>query len=483
VIGRAGTGSASAPTVAKSPLSNTTALLISRIAIAILSWAGTTVIVRSLDVDDWGRFSFVFSLLALASVLTDLGVGRIALGEVLPDQPGRSVAAGNYLLLRTGLGVIGYGLVIAFVQLSGYDTQIVRATVIGGAVLIFGTIVGAWNIAFQAQERLGHVAFSSVVAQLGQVALIVAISLRGGALLWFVAAAVVRDAVLLPWRAWRGSALLPVIWKLDTKLLGRMLREALPLSVGIILQTAIWRIDVIMLSKLGTLEDVGNYGVAYKFADLAHALPMAMSAALLAPMVKAWSSDRSAFGRIFTNSGRVLMISAGFAVVQMGLFAPDVIGLFFTDTYVDAALAGRLLMLAQAGAFPAALAFTTLVAAGRLVAYPIAAGLALLLNVGANLLLIPQYGFVGAAVATVVTEFVLAALLLATTGRLSDLKSRPDFLLGRVAVVSVFAAATGLGLVWLGVPWVVSMVAVTAVFLAAASKAGYRGIVQSFGRA
>jgi len=483
VIGRAGTGSVPDPTVAKSPLSNTTALLISRIAIAILSWAGTTVIVRSLDVDDWGRFSFVFSLLALASVLTDLGVGRIALGEVLPDQPGRSVAAGNYLLLRTGLGVIGYGLVIAFVQLSGYDPQIVRATVIGGAVLVFGTIVGAWNIAFQAQERLGHVAFSSVVAQLGQVALIVAISLRGGALLWFVAAAVVRDAVLLPWRARRGSALLPVIWKLDTKLLGRMMREALPLSVGIILQTAIWRIDVIMLSKLGSLEDVGNYGVAYKFADLAHALPMAMSAALLAPMVKAWSSDRSAFGQIYTTSGRVLMISAGFAVVQMGLFAPDVIGLFFTDTYVDAAFAGQLLMLAQAGAFPAALAFTTLVAAGRLVAYPIAAGLALLLNVGANLLLIPQYGFVGAAVATVVTEFVLAALLLATTSRLSNLESRPDFLLVRVAVVSVFAGATGLGLAWLGVPWIVSMVAVTAVFLAAASKAGYRGILQSLGRA
>jgi len=444
---------------------------------AAFGWAGTTLIVRSLSAENWGRFSFVFSLLALTSVLTDLGVGRIALAEVLPGKPDRARAAGTYLIVRTVLGVVGYCGVVLFVILGGYDRAIVQATVIGGTILVFNTVIGALNIAFQAAERMDHVAISSVVAQLGQLGLVVALAVRGDSLLWFVIAAVLKDVFLLPWRAWRARDFLEIQWSLDPELAKRMMREALPLSVGLILQTAVWRVDTIMLSKLATLADVGSYGVAYKFADLSHALPMAMSAALLAPLVRAWNEDLDTFRQIFARAGQILMIAAGFAIVQMGLFASDIVRFFFTDVYADAASASQLLVLAEAAAFPTALAFTTLIAAGRLVAYPVVAALGLALNLALNFQLIPDYGYAGAAIATLVTEVAIAGAILAVTRRLPTLAGVVGFKVHRVVLVSAAAFACGLVLDWGGTPWPVSMAIVAAVFLAGAVKAGYRECV------
>jgi len=461
------------PLERRSPLGNTSSLLLARIGIAALGWAGTTLIVRSLNESDWGRFSFVFSLLALTSVLTDLGVGRIALAEVLPGRPNRARAAGTYLIIRSALGIAGYCSVVLFVILGGYDPAIVQATAIGGTILVFNTVIGAWNIAFQAAERMDHVAISSVVAQLGQLGLVVAIAVRGGPLIWFVIAAVLKDLFLLPWRALRARELLEVEWSLDRDLAKRMMREAVPLSAGLILQTAVWRVDTIMLSKLATLADVGSYGVAYKFADLAHALPMAMSAALLAPLVRAWSEDLETFRRIFARAGQILMVAAGFAVVQMGLFASDLIRLFFTDVYADAAGPAQLLVLAEAAAFPTALAFTTLIAAGRLVAYPLVAAVGLLLNLVLNLELIPDHGYAGAATATLITEVAIAGALLVVAGRLPTLAGVVGFDLHRVVPVCTVAFVGGLLLEWGGMPWPASMAIVSLVFAAGSVKAGY----------
>ena len=62
--------------------SNASALLAGRLAVAAMGWAGTVLIVRSLSEDQWGRFTLVFSLLGMASVVTEMGLGRVAITGV-----------------------------------------------------------------------------------------------------------------------------------------------------------------------------------------------------------------------------------------------------------------------------------------------------------------------------------------------------------------------------------------------------------------
>ena len=63
---------------------NAGALLGSRLVRAGLGWAGTVIIVRSLSVDEFGRFTLVFTVLGLMALVTDLGIGRLAVREMSP---------------------------------------------------------------------------------------------------------------------------------------------------------------------------------------------------------------------------------------------------------------------------------------------------------------------------------------------------------------------------------------------------------------
>ena len=78
---------------------------------------------------------------------------------------------------------------------------------------------------------------------------------------------------------------------------------------------------------------------------------------------------------------------------------------------MDATDAARLLVVGQGLHFFTLLAFSTLVAVGRNRLYPIAMLVGVVLNVGLNVILIPQYSYMGSGWATVVTELIVLMVL------------------------------------------------------------------------
>ena len=90
-------------------LANSGALMASRLVKAALGWAGTVLIARSLSLEQFGAFTLIFTVLGLMSVVTDMGIGRIAIRGMLGDR-GRDPGAfaGSYIALRSVMGLVGY---------------------------------------------------------------------------------------------------------------------------------------------------------------------------------------------------------------------------------------------------------------------------------------------------------------------------------------------------------------------------------------
>ena len=93
------------------------------------------------------------------------------------------------------------------------------------------------------------------------------------------------------------------------------------------------------------------------------------------------------------------------------VFAEPLVTLLYQQRYADATDAARLLVVGQGIHFFTLLAFTTLVAAGRNRLYPIAMLVGVVLNIALNLVLIPQYSYLGSGWATVITEVVVLVVL------------------------------------------------------------------------
>ena len=188
--------------------------------------------------------------------------------------------------------------------------------------------------------------------------------------------------------------------------LRKMLHYGLPLVPAGLALWALALVDRILLKKLGSLEDVGQYAVANRISNV---LLLAVTGFVLAfgPYVFAmYSEDRALELQVRGKTLTYLVVCLCGAGLALTLFAKEVIELV-APGFDEAYEAVGLLTLSVV-----AFGVSTVVMAGisimrRTKVLAVLAVLAAALNIGLNFALIPPYGMLGAAVATTVAYVAL----------------------------------------------------------------------------
>ena len=454
-------------------LNNTTWLVGSRLVVAALGWGGTVLIARDLDLDGFGRFTLIFAVLGLMSIVTDMGIGRIALSGMLADpdeDPGGF--AGAYIALRMVMGLVGYGLVMLIVVLLGYPAEVVQATAVAALVIVLATPSSALEVVFQSRMKMGVVGVAGVTGQVAQFALTAAIAASGGGtVLYYAVPAVLAEVVMLAWKIPAARKIMRIRLRIDLRVWKRLLVEAIPLTLGIGLATLYYRVDSVMLSRLDTFDAVGIYGISYKFVDIVHFVGTAVTVPLLTLLVRAWPDDAAEFRSVLRRGAMICGLLGGGAVVGLvGFAAPLTTALYGAD-YAVGEDATRLLVLAEFLTLFSMLGLTCLIAISKHRVYPVVMLIGLTLNVSANLVLIPRYSYEGAAAATLGAEVLVVGTLWFLVRR--ECNAWP-FGLSRLLVIPV-AVAVGLAVGWgldQVLPWVPAALAAGLAYLAVAFLGG-----------
>lgn len=437
------------------------AVIVSRLLVAGLGWAGTALIARTLEPDAWGHFAFVFGLLAMMDVVTDLGVGRAVIGKLLDEDPDEVAAtASSFIALRAVLGVLGYLLAVGYTVAIGQSREVVAATAIAGVVVLVASPSQALLVLFQARLRLTWTAVGDVLAQAVQLAATLAILAVKPLLVLLVVPAVINELVNILWRGTgvRRGLVTRISRTVDVRRWPPLLREAVPLTVGYALMLVLAKVDLLLLEQMDTVDSVGRYAVAYKFADVLTTAVIAAIAPVTTILIAAWPQAPDTFGLRSRQAAVLLTLVGGLGVVAFVPVAGDAITTLYGERFASAALAAQMLFVAAALSTLTLLAITVMISAGLRAVFPWIAGAGLLLNVVLNVLLIPRYSIDGAAAATLATQALMVAVfwVVACTGtRMRALVDVP-----RLIVLGVTVAIVGLG-VWalrerVGLPWPVA---------------------------
>lgn len=410
-----GSGSAGPEALNRAASRDTVALLASRVLIAALGWAGSIVIARVLSPTEWGQYSFVFALLGLLSVITDLGVGRVVLARLVEDDaPDAPLVASSFIALRVLLGMVGYVVALGYVLLLDYPGEVVRATALGGVVVIIATPSHALTMLFQSRLRLAVVAAAEAIGQTVQLGLTVFAALVAPSLLVFVLPVIVNELVKVCLKlrgVRRGDTGARPARRVELWRWRGMLIDAIPLTIGTAFATLLYRIDVLLLSRLDTFESVGMYTVGYKFADVLALVTSAVLSPALTLLVLAWSKDVEAFRERVRHAYLLLLLLASVTLAGFWASAAPVITTLYGERFGPATSSARLLLAGACLAMLTQVGFTVLVASGHQRFYPWVGAVGLTLNVALNLVLIPEHSYRGAAAATVVTEVVVFGVM------------------------------------------------------------------------
>ena len=226
---------------------------------------------------------------------------------------------------------------------------------------------------------------------------------------------------------------------LDRPQLARMLRFSLPLVPSGVAIFASFYVNRLILATLATLPEVGILGVGQRVAAVTTLLIVGLQGALM-PLIFRHHHEPGVpaqLARIFEGFAAIAML----ACLLLSVFTRELIGWLAPPEF--AAAASLLPWLAPAALLSQMYIFAPGIAIARKTSWQLVlTSLSAVLAIGLNVLLIPQWGAWGAAVATCVAAVLFLALWVAASQRLYALPLRWQAL--------ALAVPTYIGLAWLG---------------------------------
>lgn len=206
--------------------------------------------------------------------------------------------------------------------------------------------------------------------------------------------------VLLRWvGAWGRPILDGSVWR-------RSARFALPAYGGNMAAYLTYRADEFIIAALLAPDQLGYYVLAVGLVERLWILPGAVSAALLPHLTNSEARDPALPAKI----ARHVLLWVGAASLLLFVVADWVVELLYSPAFAPAAAPLRWLL---PGIFALSIAKVVLaeIIAREKIHYPsLASGVAVLLNIGLNLLLVPYMGISGAALASSVSYALLAVM-------------------------------------------------------------------------
>ncbi len=384
-------------------------LAIAEIAGKAASFLMFAVAARVLGPAEFGQFSWSFNLALLMSVFVIWGFDTALIQLASKAHERLDYLLSNLIVIRALITPIA--LVIVALIPGGQNDSVMVTLVLTLAVLLDSSNQ-AIRSAAAVLEKQSEVAINLVIQRLATAGLAVGILLTGGGVLdmaWAYLAGTLVGVVLMFWSGHR-IGLRPRLSLVNRAGLRELASGSTALGLSNALNMLTFRVDTLMLGWMLDNTAVGAYSAAYKLFETA--------------LFVLWSLDRVALPVMTASEGREpvrrgvhLATSAMFAIyipyiVVLVLRGEELLNLFFGSPYGTDSLAS--LQVLVVSLIPYSLQY--LLAAGLLARsrnrlVTISSAVALVVNVGCNLVLIPALGPAGAALSTFIAMALQAAFL------------------------------------------------------------------------
>jgi O-antigen/teichoic acid export membrane protein len=395
-------------------------LLVGRVAEKATQFLVLVLVARSVSLEAYGTYSLAVYFTALCTILFDWGIQPYSIREVARDPSQALLFFRHGIALKSIYAISALGLVSLVLLLIRYPQPVWRAIVVvlvGRLLLSFAQFNGALFRAY------GRMHYESAMALGGAAVLLAAVfvSLRshGGVL-----------GLALAWLLYGLAELATSYGLLFTCILPRAVSAISPIQRPFLLQmnkesiifglcsacTLIYfYLDTVILSKMASLETVSRYTAAYNVVFALILLPQVLVDTLFPFLSRRYLGEGRPIASVVSTISRfflLIVIPLGFGGM---LLATPLIRFLYGERYLIGGLgADRALAILI---WDACLIFFTYLYGQVLAVYgkqsrvTLIAGIGALINVILNLILIPRFSLIGAAVATVTTEFTILVLL------------------------------------------------------------------------
>ncbi len=388
----------------------TAASIISKLlTLLVLAYAA-----RVLQAEHFGRWSFALTVASYFGVLATLGLDTLA-GRELAQNRGRLKNLVSLVISVKFLGsILGY-LAVGVVMLLLPKPSEVKILLL---LCYLPFALGFWSLiwVFIAIERLELMAVGQVVEQLvNAVAIFLMVHSPEHVLRVPIAAAVGATAGNLCMFVYFVGKFKPMGIRLNFSGTKSLLSQGMPFAITGVLSQLYSNFGTVMLSFMRSDAEVGWYNAAYRLLAPIITLRYTVIYSLNPTFWRLYAESHEKMTRLAKEVFRLSLFVAIPIGVGGTVLAKPIVQLVFGGAYATSAGAFAILVWSLAILFLNLVCPILLYAGGREKAVMNVAIAALVLNAALNYLMIPRWGIVGSALATVISDLLSLFALFALT--------------------------------------------------------------------
>lgn len=395
---------------------NTFTQVFGRVVVVLLTVAVTTILTRLLGLVGYGNYVFIITLVLFFNSIADWGTALISIREVAKNKSEEERFFGNAFLARSLLAILSVFLMNIFIYGLSQFRPLASTLWLVSLLLLLISLKTSTHIVFQTRQKFEYMALIDVV-----ISGIFLVFLLGTSLVFTTLPADLTTIIFFFLLAnFSGTALAVYFSTRLTKfdfhpnmtVVKKILFEAVPTGALLLVFAVYNRLDIFLLQLLKGSESVGIYGLAYKIHDNLVLGAAYLMAALFPPLSKLVSEGdlSEKLPLVYRKTFDVLLLGGLLVVGGVLVLAPAIIFIIGGSEFSASALALRILVFATFLSYFNHLTGYTLIALGKQKISLVVALMALVWNLVLNILLIPRYSFVGAAVVTIATEGLVLVL-------------------------------------------------------------------------
>ena len=357
---------------------------------------------------NYGIFTFSLAFVFVVEIFADFGLSELSQRSVARDKNLAPKYFGNLLVWKLIASTVVFAVLVLTINLLKSSPEIRFTVYLLGFAYILRSFKSTCRAFFLAFERFGLDCLTMYIERLSLLVIGAVVLILGGGLLSFALVFVivrVFDLALtfgiLNWK------IVKIFPQFDFSFLKKLQIEALPFGLFAVIITLYAYTDTVMLSFMRTDAEVGWYNAGYKIYEGLAVFPIIICVVLYPRLSQLFLLNKKAHSLLSSKAVKYMFIIS-FPIIICGIvLSKDIINILFGGEFQNSVVALQILLLGVAFVFQIRLFQIILnsIDKQKVVMYVGLAGL--IVNVFLNFLLIPKYGFRGAAATTVASELMV----------------------------------------------------------------------------
>ncbi len=359
---------------------------------------------RYLTVQDFGEYTTSLGYATFFSTFCDIGINATLIRSLRLNKAKKDENVTNNLLIKSCLSIITYCIMAVSLYFTNYNETVINLTLLYGVVRVGNEFMNAFYAVQYAEEKfLRQSIINSSFSLIYAITTGLIIILNGNNFHF----AISRMMIVIIYVTFLLIALLSRFnIKFDFLSFKYFSVQAFYFGLSKIFNNALNRINIVILSLITGSLYTGIFNNGYLFFHSIFFIPSNFSTVLLAYLYKiSFKENPKKFQFAFDIYTKMLSIISFYIMIIFILYAEPIIKFIYGTRYLPSVPIVQIVALAIPALFNVSGIIITALDKQKFSAY--IQGMACLINIAANIIFIKYFKAEGAAIATVLTYYVL----------------------------------------------------------------------------